>query len=103
MAATTITKTTTPKATNGAGVKKVAPKGGRVGKKNNAKNAMMKMQAYFKAHRDEYKDLSFKEQQQELGKKACYLTELGYHYARMSNLANVWQWKASPENPKNST
>ncbi|KNG49486.1 hypothetical protein DDE82_004924 [Stemphylium lycopersici] len=80
MAATT-TKTATPKAANGAGVKKAgAPKGGRVGKKNNARNAMAKMQAYFKAHREEYKDLSFKEQQQELGKK----------------------WKASPENPKNN-
>ncbi|CAN9117307.1 hypothetical protein CC77DRAFT_1057558 [Alternaria alternata] len=80
MATTTTTKTTIPKATNGAGVKKAAPKGGRVGKKNNARTAMAKMQAYFKAHRDEYKDLSFKEQQQELGKK----------------------WKASPENPKNN-
>ncbi|RYO56678.1 hypothetical protein AA0116_g9023 [Alternaria tenuissima] len=80
MATTTTTKTTIPKATNGAGVKKAAPKGGRVGKKNNARTAMAKMQAYFKAHRDEYKDLSFKEQKQELGKK----------------------WKASPENPKNN-
>ncbi|CAA9966299.1 hypothetical protein P3342_013168 [Pyrenophora teres f. teres] len=79
MAATT-TKTSAPKPVNGAGVKKAPAKLGRVGKKNNAKNAMIKMQAYFKAHRDEYKDLSFKEQQQELGKK----------------------WKASPENPKNS-
>ncbi|EDU46009.1 repeatdomain containing protein [Pyrenophora tritici-repentis] len=79
MAATT-TKTNTPKAANGAGVKKAPAKLGRVGKKNNAKNAMIRMQAYFKAHRDEYKDLTFKEQQQELGKK----------------------WKASPENPKNS-
>ncbi|CAN9295346.1 unnamed protein product [Alternaria alternata] len=76
MATTTTTKTTIPKATNGAGVKKAAPKGGRVGKKNNARTAMAKMQAYFKAHRDEYKDLSFKEQQQELGKKVCYSTEL---------------------------
>lgn len=48
MAATT-TKTATPKAANGAGVKKAgAPKGGRVGKKNNARNAMAKMQAYCK-------------------------------------------------------
>ncbi|EMD89226.1 hypothetical protein COCC4DRAFT_137969 [Bipolaris maydis ATCC 48331] len=77
---TTTTKTATPKTASAAGVKKTAPKGGRAGKKNNARNAMAKMQAYFKAHRDEYKDLSFKEQQQELGKK----------------------WKASPENPKNS-
>ena len=73
---TTTTKTATPKTASAAGVKKTAPKGGRAGKKNNARNAMAKMQAYFKAHRDEYKDLSFKEQQQELGKK----------------------WKASPEN-----
>lgn len=48
MAATT-TKIATPKAANGAGVKKAgAPKGGRVGKKNNARNAMAKMQAYCK-------------------------------------------------------
>ncbi|KAH6872664.1 hypothetical protein BKA58DRAFT_150202 [Alternaria rosae] len=79
MAATT-TKTATPKAASTAGVKKGAPKGGRIAKKGNARNAMIRMQAYFKAHRDEYKDLSLKEQQQELGKK----------------------WKASPENPKNN-
>ncbi|KAF1836236.1 hypothetical protein BDW02DRAFT_596632 [Decorospora gaudefroyi] len=80
MAATTA-KSATPKPANGAGVKKAGrPKGGAGKKNNNARNAMIKMQAYFKAHRDEYKDLSFKEQQQELGK----------------------QWKASPENPKNS-
>ncbi|CAN9146636.1 unnamed protein product [Alternaria alternata] len=76
MATTTTTKTAILKATNGAGVKKAAPKSGRVGKKNNARTAMAKMQAYFKAHRDEYKDLSFKEQQQELGKKVYYSTEL---------------------------
>jgi len=28
-------------------------------------------QTTVKAHRDEYKDLTFKEQQQELGKKVC--------------------------------
>ncbi|KAF1947857.1 hypothetical protein EJ02DRAFT_417346 [Clathrospora elynae] len=80
MAATT-TKTASPKAANGAGVKKAGrPKGSGKGKNGNAKTAMIKMQTYFKAHRDEYKELSFKEQQQELGKK----------------------WKASPENPKNN-
>jgi hypothetical protein len=46
MAAATTTKTATPKAANGAGVKKTAPKGGRGGKKNNARAAMVKMQAY---------------------------------------------------------
>ncbi|CAN9095833.1 unnamed protein product [Alternaria alternata] len=94
MATTTTTKTTIPKATNGAGVKKAAPKGGRVGKKNNARTAMAKMQAYcaitlhpemttsanrksqLKLTVTKYKDLSFKEQQQELGKKVCYSTEL---------------------------
>ncbi|KAL1800272.1 hypothetical protein ACET3X_000614 [Alternaria dauci] len=81
MANPTTAKPATPKAINGAGVKKAAPKGRRVGKKNNnARVAMANMQTYFKAHRDEYKDLSFKEQQQELGK----------------------MWKASPENPKNN-
>jgi len=48
MAATT-TKTNTPKAVNGAGVKKAPAKLGRAGKKNNAKNAMIKMQAYCKS------------------------------------------------------
>ena len=48
MAATT-TKTSTPKAVNGASVKKAPAKLGRVGKKNNAKNAMIKMQAYCKS------------------------------------------------------
>ena len=46
MATTTTTKTAIPKATNGAGVKKAAPKGGRVSKKNNARTSMAKMQAY---------------------------------------------------------
>jgi len=36
-----------------------------------------------KAHRDEYKDLSFKEQQQELGKKVRHLRIM------MSNHANT--------------
>ncbi|KAF2016325.1 hypothetical protein BU24DRAFT_462495 [Aaosphaeria arxii CBS 175.79] len=79
--APTTTKTAAPKTkTTDAGVKKGrgAPKGAR---KANAKNAMAKMQAFFKKHRSEYKDLSFGDQQKELGKK----------------------WKASPENPKNST
>lgn len=49
MATATTTKTATPKAANGAGVKKAAPKGGRVGKKSNARNAMVKMQAYCKS------------------------------------------------------
>ena len=49
MATTTTTKTAIPKATNGAGVKKAAPKGGRVGKKNNARTSMAKMQAYCKS------------------------------------------------------
>lgn len=44
----TTTKTATPK-TASAGVKKSAPKGGRAGKKNNARNAMAKMQAYCKS------------------------------------------------------
>jgi hypothetical protein len=46
MAATT-TKTATPKAANGT-VKKAAGRPKGVGKKNNAKNAMAKMQAYCK-------------------------------------------------------
>ena len=45
----TTTKTATPKAASAAGVKKSAPKGGRAGKKNNARNAMAKMQAYCKS------------------------------------------------------
>lgn len=45
----TTTKTATPKAANAAGVKKTGPKGGRVGKKNNARTAMAKMQAYCKS------------------------------------------------------
>ncbi|KAF2280069.1 uncharacterized protein EI97DRAFT_429829 [Westerdykella ornata] len=77
--ATTTTKTapSKTKAANGSGVKK-APGGRKGGKNANAKNAMVKMQAYFKAHRHEFKDLPFKEQQKELGKK----------------------WKTAPENPK---
>jgi len=59
-----------------------------------------------KAHRDEYKDLTFKEQQQELGKKVCYKTNSmdlqSWHATGMSIIANPRQWKASPENPKNS-
>lgn len=47
---TTTTKTATPKTASAAGVKKTAPKGGRAGKKNNARNAMAKMQAYCKCH-----------------------------------------------------
>ena len=77
MAATATTKTAAPKTPKAsAGVKK-GP--GRPGKNNKAKAAMVKMQAFFKEHRSEYKHLEFKEQQKELGKK----------------------WKASPENPKN--
>ncbi|KAF2828643.1 hypothetical protein CC86DRAFT_287933 [Ophiobolus disseminans] len=82
MAAAT-SKTATPKAkTATAGVKKAGrPVGsGKAGKKNNARNAMIKMQAYFKENRSKYKDLDFKEQQKELGK----------------------DWKASDENPKNA-
>ncbi|KAF2028002.1 hypothetical protein EK21DRAFT_114206 [Setomelanomma holmii] len=77
--ATTTTKTATPKAATGAGVKK---KDGRpAGKKNsNARTAMVKMQTYFKENRSKYKDLDFKEQQKKLGA----------------------DWKASKENPKNS-
>ncbi|KAF2473483.1 uncharacterized protein BDR25DRAFT_132484 [Lindgomyces ingoldianus] len=67
------------KAVNGAGVKKSA--GPKSGKKVNARNAMAKMQAYFKEHRAEFKDLSFKDQQKELGK----------------------MWKTAPENPKTQT
>jgi len=63
--------------TNG-GVKKTP---GRKGKNNNARNAMAKMQGYFKEHRAEFSSLPFKEQQKELGKK----------------------WKAAPENPKNAS
>ena len=48
MAATT-TKTATPKPASTAGVKKAAPKGGRIAKKGNARNAMIKMQAYCKS------------------------------------------------------
>ncbi|KAI8937150.1 hypothetical protein NX059_006364 [Plenodomus lindquistii] len=79
MAATT-TKTATPKAASTTGVKKSAgrPKGS--GKNNNAKTAMIKMQAYFKENRSKYSKLDFKEQQKELGK----------------------DWKASKENPKNA-
>jgi hypothetical protein len=66
-----------PKATANGGVKKTP---GRKGKNNNAKNAMAKMQSYFKEHRAEFSSLPFKEQQKELGKK----------------------WKAAPENPKNA-
>lgn len=77
MAPTTTSKTATPKAkTTKGGVKKGA--GAKAGRKANAKNAMVKMQAYFKAHRHEFKDLPFKDQQKELGKK----------------------WKTAPENPK---
>ncbi|OSS53479.1 hypothetical protein B5807_00362 [Epicoccum nigrum] len=69
-----------------AGVKKPAQKkksktnGSRHNQK--AKLALQKMHAFFKAHRgdDEYKDMSFAEQQKALGAL----------------------WKASPENPKNS-
>lgn len=76
---TTTTKTAAPKAkaTTNGGVKKGGP--GRKGKNTKAKTAMIKMQEYFKKHRSEYKELSFGEQQKELGKK----------------------WKAAPENPKN--
>ncbi|KAF1365223.1 hypothetical protein EJ07DRAFT_171124 [Lizonia empirigonia] len=51
-------------------------------KNNNARQALRKMHVFFKAHRDldEYKDMSYGEQQKVLGKL----------------------WKASPENPKNS-
>ncbi|ORX96385.1 hypothetical protein BCR34DRAFT_607659 [Clohesyomyces aquaticus] len=76
---TTKASTTKAKATNGAGVKKAV--GPKSGKKNNARNAMAKMQAYFKEHRAEFKDLSFKDQQKELGK----------------------MWKVAPENPKTQT
>ncbi|KAF2263710.1 hypothetical protein CC78DRAFT_581090 [Lojkania enalia] len=63
-------KTGTPKAkaTNG-GVKKAGRPKGPGAKKANAKNAMLKMQAFFKANRSQFKDLSFKDQQKELGKK----------------------------------
>ncbi|KAF2872205.1 hypothetical protein BDV95DRAFT_606759 [Massariosphaeria phaeospora] len=63
----------------GAGVKKAAGKSKGV-RKTNARNAMVKMQAYFKENRSKYKHLDFKEQQKELGK----------------------QWKTSSENPKNN-
>jgi hypothetical protein len=47
--APTTTKTATPKATtSGAGVKKAGRPPGGKGKKGNAKNAMIKMQAYCK-------------------------------------------------------
>ncbi|CAO2647898.1 Nn.00g088200.m01.CDS01 [Neocucurbitaria sp. VM-36] len=76
--APTTTKTATPKATSGAGVRKAGrPKG--AGKNSKAKTAMIKMQAYFKENRSKYKHLDFKEQQKELGK----------------------EWKSSSENPKN--
>ncbi|KAF2660497.1 hypothetical protein K491DRAFT_711706 [Lophiostoma macrostomum CBS 122681] len=79
------TKASTPKAkttTASGGVKKHpgAPKGGFPRKANKARNAMVAMQAYFKKHRHEFKDLDFKDQQKELGKK----------------------WKTAPENPKAS-
>ncbi|KAF2111702.1 hypothetical protein BDV96DRAFT_649679 [Lophiotrema nucula] len=77
MAAAT-TKTATPKTKSAAGVKK-GP-GRPPGKRSNAKTAMVKMQAFFKQHRGEYKDLAFKDQQKELGKR----------------------WKTSKENPKNT-
>ncbi|KAF2006885.1 hypothetical protein P154DRAFT_178060 [Amniculicola lignicola CBS 123094] len=79
MAPTTAKATPKTKAANGGVVKRGpgAPKGPR---RANAKNAMAKMQAYFKQHRSEFKDLAFKDQQKELGKK----------------------WKASSENPKNN-
>jgi hypothetical protein len=48
MAATT-TKTATPKAANGT-VKKAAGRPNGVGKKNNARTAMAKMQAYCKSY-----------------------------------------------------
>ncbi|KAH7077704.1 hypothetical protein BKA63DRAFT_564276 [Paraphoma chrysanthemicola] len=72
------TKTTTPKASTGAGVKKAGRPIKR--KNNNARVAMVKMQTFFKENRSKYKDLDFKEQQKALGK----------------------DWKASKENPKNS-
>ncbi|KAH8732583.1 hypothetical protein GQ44DRAFT_766715 [Phaeosphaeriaceae sp. PMI808] len=73
-------KTATPKAKASAGVKKAAPKPGKAGKRGNARNAMIKMQAYFKENRPKYKHLDFKDQQKELGK----------------------EWKTSSENPKNA-
>ncbi|KAF2133524.1 hypothetical protein P153DRAFT_381955 [Dothidotthia symphoricarpi CBS 119687] len=76
--APTTTTTAKPAAAKDAGVRKAGrPKGV---KSNKARTAMIKMQAFFKAHRDEYKELDFKEQQKELGK----------------------QWKTSDENPKNN-
>ncbi|KAF2735030.1 hypothetical protein EJ04DRAFT_512029 [Polyplosphaeria fusca] len=79
--APTTTKAATPKAkaTTTGGVRKGGP-GRGAGKRANAKNAMIKMQQFFKKHRSEYKDMAFKDQQKELGKK----------------------WKTSSENPKNS-
>ncbi|KAH7400857.1 hypothetical protein DE146DRAFT_755301 [Phaeosphaeria sp. MPI-PUGE-AT-0046c] len=74
------TKTATPKAkTSDAGVKK-AGRPAKSAKRGNARNAMIKMQAFFKENRSKYKDLDFKEQQKELGK----------------------EWKTSSENPKNN-
>ncbi|KAL5120706.1 hypothetical protein ACEQ8H_001455 [Pleosporales sp. CAS-2024a] len=76
--APTTSKTATAKATKSdEGVKKGGKAGG---KKNNARTAMAKMQAFFKENRSKYKDLGFKDQQKELGK----------------------EWKASSENPKNA-
>ncbi|KAF2191056.1 hypothetical protein K469DRAFT_720028 [Zopfia rhizophila CBS 207.26] len=78
--APTTTKTSKAKATNGAGVKKAGrPKA--TSKNSNARTAMAKMQNYFKEHRAQFKDLSFKDQQKELGKL----------------------WKSAPENPKNAS
>ncbi|KAJ4377889.1 hypothetical protein N0V83_000719 [Neocucurbitaria cava] len=76
--APTTTKTATPKATGGAGVKKAGRPKAKA-KNSKARTAMIKMQAYFKDNRSKYKDLDFKEQQKELGK----------------------DWKTSSENPKN--
>ncbi|PSN66822.1 hypothetical protein BS50DRAFT_573614 [Corynespora cassiicola Philippines] len=77
--APTTTKSAT-KAKPAAATAGVAKKRGPGAKRANAKNAMIKMQAYFQENRPKYKHLTFKEQQKELGK----------------------QWKASPENPKNN-
>ncbi|KAF1959832.1 hypothetical protein CC80DRAFT_545262 [Byssothecium circinans] len=74
-------KTATPKTkASDAGVKKAGRPAGRGSKKAKTREAMIKMQAFFKENRPKYKDLEFKEQQKSLGA----------------------DWKKSAKNPKNN-